>query len=120
MFAADDWVLHLLGERERRGIDLLKTAAEAGESANVRVDRGSTQVLEQIVVDMYAVRARLAGQDFIKVGQVIVDKVRKWLRWVHSSGVRSVSACHERSSHNGTITFRSDVRHVVRRRNAHR
>jgi hypothetical protein len=76
-------VLHLLGGRERRGIDLLKTAAEAGECANVRVDRGSTQVLEQIVMDMNAVRARLAGQRFIKIGEVIVDEVGKWLRWVH-------------------------------------
>jgi hypothetical protein len=62
---ADDWVLHLLGGRERRGIDLLKTAAEPGESANVRVDRRPTQVLEQIVMNVNAVRARLAGQDFI-------------------------------------------------------
>jgi hypothetical protein len=86
----DDRVLHLLGGRERGGIDLLKTTAEACESANVRVDRGSTQVLEQIVMDMNAVRARLAGQGFIEIGEVIVDKVGKWLRWVHSSRVRSV------------------------------
>ena len=64
-------------------VRVLKATAETGESANVRVDRGATQVLEQIVMDMNAVRTRLAGQSFIEIGQVSVDKVGKWLRWVH-------------------------------------
>ena len=67
-----------------RGIDLLKPSAESGEGAHVRVDGGTAQVLEEVVVDVNAVRARLAWQDFIEIGEVIVDKVGKRLRWVHA------------------------------------
>ena len=45
-----------------------------GQSANVRVDRRSAQVLEEVIVDVNAIRARLAGKDFIEVRQVIVDE----------------------------------------------
>jgi hypothetical protein len=49
----------------------------------VRLDRRSAQVLEEVIVDVNAIRARLAGKDFIEVRQVIVDEVGEWLRWVH-------------------------------------
>ena len=33
---------------------------------------------------MDAVQAGLAGQDLVQVREVIVDEMRKWLRWVHA------------------------------------
>ena len=68
---------------ERR-IDLMEPPAEAGQRADVRLDGRAAQVLEQVVVEVDAVEARLAGEDLIEIGEVIVDEMRKWLRWVHA------------------------------------
>jgi hypothetical protein len=79
-----DRVLHLLDPRQQRGIDLVETAAEAGQRANVRVDGLTTQVLEEVVMRVNAVQAGIARQRLVQVGKVILDEVRKWLRWVHA------------------------------------
>jgi hypothetical protein len=77
-------VLHLFGAREECGVDLLEPPAEAGERARVRLYRRAAEILQQVVVDMDAIEARLAGKHLIEVGQVIVDKMREWFRWVHA------------------------------------
>ena len=45
---------------------------------------GTAEVLQQVVVQVNAIEARLAGEDLIEIGEVIVDKMREWLRWVHA------------------------------------
>jgi len=79
-----DQALDLFGRRKDGGGDLLEPAPEAGEGSDVRFYGRAAEVFEQVVVEVDAVRARLAREHLIEVGQVIVDKVRKWLRWVHA------------------------------------
>ena len=63
------------------------------ERADVGVDSRPAQVLEQVVMEVDAVQARLAGQYLVQIGEVVVDEVRKWLRWVHArSWWRSVAS----------------------------
>ncbi len=67
-----------------RRVDLMETAAEAGQRADVRVDSLAAQILEQVVMRVNAVQAGIARQRLVQVREVIVDEVRKWLRWVHT------------------------------------
>ena len=50
----------------------------------MRIDAGAAQVLEQIVVEMYAVQASLAGIDLLKISEIVVDEMRKGFRWIHA------------------------------------
>ena len=65
-------------------VDLMEPAAESGKRADVRVDGGPAQVLEQVVVQVDAVQAGLARKDLVQIREVVVDEMRKWLRWVHA------------------------------------
>jgi hypothetical protein len=49
----------------------------------VRVNRSPAQVLEEVVVEMNAVERRLGWTYLVQIGEVVVDKMRKGLRWVH-------------------------------------
>ena len=62
IFDGDDGMFDLLGRRERAGIDLMKTPAESGQGPDVGVDPWPAQVLEQVIVQVRAVEARLGGQ----------------------------------------------------------
>ena len=42
------------------------------------------EILEQVVVKVNAIKACLAGQRLIEIGEVIVDKMGERLRWVHA------------------------------------
>ncbi len=84
MLDGHDGMLDLFGRRQVRGVDLVEAAAEPGERADVRVDGGPAQVLEEVVVEVDAVQARLTGADLVQIGEVVVDEMRKWLRWVHA------------------------------------
>ena len=80
---------------QRAPIDLLEPPAEAGQGAGVRLYCRAAEILQQVVVQVNAVETRLAGEDLIEIGEVIVDKMREGLRWVHAvimAGARYVSA----------------------------
>jgi hypothetical protein len=62
----------------------VKPPAESREGVNVRVDAGPAQILEQVVMQVDAVQACLGRKDLVQIGEVIVDEMRKWLRWVHA------------------------------------
>jgi hypothetical protein len=88
-------VLDLLGAGQKRRIDLLEPPAKAGEGAGVRLYSRAAEILEEVVVKVNAIEARLAGENLIEIGEVIVDKMREGLRWVHAvimAGARDVSA----------------------------
>ena len=71
----------------------MQATAEACQRADVRVDRGSTQVFEQIIVNVHAVQAGVAWQGLVQIREVIVDEVRKWLRWVVHARVMVGALC---------------------------
>jgi hypothetical protein len=77
-------VLDLFSAGEESRVDLLKSPTETGQRASVRLYRRAAEVLQQVVVEVHAIEARLAGQRLIEIGEVIVDKMRKRLRWVHA------------------------------------
>jgi hypothetical protein len=52
--------------------------------STVSLDGRPAQILEQVVVQMDAVETRLTRQNFLQIGEVVVDEVRKRLRWVHA------------------------------------
>ena len=64
--------------------DLAEPPAEAGHRADMRLDGGPAQILEEIVMQVHAVQAGLAGEHLVKIGEVVVDEVWKWLRWIHA------------------------------------
>ena len=76
-------MVHLLDAREVRRIDLVQAAAEPGQRAEVGVDCLLAQILEQVIMRMDAVQAGIARQRLVQVREVIVNEMRKWLRWVH-------------------------------------
>ena len=77
-------MLDALGGRKVSGVDLAEPPAEAGHRADMRVDGGAAQILEEIVMQVDAVQAGLAGEHLVEIGEVVVDEVRKRLRWVHA------------------------------------
>jgi hypothetical protein len=77
-------VLDLFDRRELRRVDLMEAAAEPGECPGMGVNRPAAQILEEIVMEMDAVKTRLARKHLVQVREVVVDEVRKWLRWVHA------------------------------------
>ena len=48
------------------------------------VDRLAAQILEEVVMRVDSVQAGIARQGLVEVREVIVDEMRKWLRWVHT------------------------------------
>ena len=79
-----DGVFGALDGREMRRVDLIEAAAEPRQSPDVSVDRRPAQILEQVVMQVDAVEARLTGENLLQICEVIVDKVGKRLRWVHA------------------------------------
>jgi hypothetical protein len=59
----------------------LRRPAEPRQRAYVIFDTWPAQILEQVVVQVDAVEARLTRQNLLQIGEVIVDEVRKRLRW---------------------------------------
>src|SRR5688572_7389663 len=57
----DDWMLDLFDRGEERRVYLAKATAEPRQRADVSVDGGATQVLEQVVMDVNTVQPRMAG-----------------------------------------------------------
>ena len=96
----DDRMLDLFDRGEERRIDLMEAAAEPGERADVRVDGGATQVLEQVVMNVDSVQPGLAGQTSRagtrgsrrRSGETAPMGTCPLIRW------RSVSQLGERSS----------------------
>lgn len=62
----------------------METTAKSGKRPDVRVYRLAAQILEEVVVRVNAVEAGIARQGLVQIREVIVDEVRKWLRWVHA------------------------------------
>ena len=67
-----------------RLIDLLEAATESRQGADVRFYRRPAEILQQVVVQVNAVPAGLTRKDLMEIGQVIIDKMGKRLRWVHA------------------------------------
>jgi hypothetical protein len=63
----------------------MEPSTEPGERPEVAVDRRAAQILEQIVVEMNPSRLAWLGQHLVQIGEIVVDEVRKWLRWVHGA-----------------------------------
>ncbi len=60
-----------------RGVDGGQPPGEPAERADLRVNRGPAEVLEQVVVHVDAVEGGRRGVDLVEVRQVLVDEVRK-------------------------------------------
>jgi hypothetical protein len=91
-------MVDLFGRGEVRRIDLVKTAAEPRQRARVRVDSGPAQVLQEVVMEMDAVQAGLTGTDLVEIREIVVDEVRKRLRWVHAGSWLAL-CCLGRGAH---------------------
>jgi hypothetical protein len=76
-------VLHLLAGRKPGRLDLLKATAEAGYGTGVCLEGRPTEVLQQVIVLVNAVKGGLAGKHLMEIGEVVVDKMGEWLRWIH-------------------------------------
>ncbi len=61
----------------RAGSIARETAREAAEVANLRVDRLTAQVLEQVIVQVHAVERRVGRMDFVEIRQVFVNEMRQ-------------------------------------------
>jgi hypothetical protein len=85
-------VLDLLDGREMRDVDLVKTAAEPREGPDVRLDGRPAQIVEEVVMEMDAIQAGLTGEHLVQVREVVVDEVRKRLRWVHTRSYVALEA----------------------------
>ncbi len=59
-----------------RGVDGGEPPGETAERTDLRVNRGTAEILEQVVVHVDAVEGRRRGVDLVEVRQVLVDEVR--------------------------------------------
>jgi hypothetical protein len=73
-------MLYLLGDWKSRNVNLLETATEARQSADVRLYRRAAEVLEQVIVLVDPVQCGLTWKDLIEVREVVVEKMGEWLR----------------------------------------
>ena len=48
------------------------------------VDGRAAQILQQVVMEVNAVKARVTRVCLVQVREIVVDEMRKWLRWVHA------------------------------------
>jgi hypothetical protein len=62
------------------GADLIEAAPETGQGARLRLDRGPTQILEQIVVGVHAVERRIGRMGFVQVRKVVIDEMMQRFR----------------------------------------
>jgi hypothetical protein len=77
-------MLDLFYRGQERRIDLMQAAAEPGKRSDVCIECGATQVLEQVVMNVYSVQSGVTGQGLVQVREVVVDEVGKRLRWVYA------------------------------------
>ena len=89
-------VLDLLHFRERVDGDRVQAPGETRQGAQVRVDRGAAEVLEEVVVEVNTVQRGAGRVRLVQVVQVIVDKVRKGFGGVHSANRGSGDPAAER------------------------
>ena len=70
-------------------IDVLETPREAGERARVLLDGMPAEIFDVVVVRVDAVKRRASGVNFVKVGEIVVDEMMKWLGRTHHLGSSS-------------------------------
>ena len=61
-----------------------ETPPEAGQRPDMGVNTRAAQVFQQVIVEVGSVQGRLGRKDLVQVGEVVVDKMRERLRWVHA------------------------------------
>ena len=61
----------------RAGSIARQAPREAAEVANLRLDRLTAPVLEQVVVQMDAVEGGVGRMDFVEIREVFVDEMRQ-------------------------------------------
>ena len=69
--------LEPLGIGQPRGIDRRQPPGEAAQIPDLRLDRLTAQILEQVVVQVDAVERGVGRMDFVEIRQVFVDEVRQ-------------------------------------------
>src|SRR3954463_5983198 len=79
--------LQPLDLRQPRGIDRRQPPLEPAEITALRVDRGSAQVLEQVVVQVNAVERCVGGMGLVQPRQVLVDEMGQRFGRIHSGRI---------------------------------
>jgi hypothetical protein len=69
---------------KKRRVDVLKPTAETREGTDVDLYRRTAKILQQVVMQVNAVPARLAREELVEMGEVVLDEMGKRLRWVHT------------------------------------
>ncbi len=64
-----------LGFRQARGIDGRQPPREAAERADLLVDGGAAEILEEVIVEMDAVERRIGGVNLVQPRQILVDEM---------------------------------------------
>ncbi len=80
----DNGVLDAFGRWQRAGVHLAKAPSEPGKGPDVGVDTRAAQIFQQVIVQVGSVQGRQGRKHLVEIGEVVVDKMRKWLRWVHA------------------------------------
>ena len=55
----------------------ISTTADRAKVANLRLDRLPTPVLEQIIVQVHAIKRGARGMNFVEIRQIFVDEMRQ-------------------------------------------
>ena len=63
--------------------DGVQPPPEAGQLASVRLQRESSQIIEKVVVGMYAIEGGVGRLRLVQVRQVVADKMRQGLSRIH-------------------------------------
>ena len=82
----------LLGLFDRRQIvliDVLEPSREARERPRVLLDGVPAEIFDVVVVRVYPVKRRASGMNFVKIGEIVVDEMMKWLGRTHHLGSSS-------------------------------
>ena len=69
--------LESFGIGQARGIDCGQTSGEPAQVADLRVNRLTAEVLEEVVVQVDAVECGIGRVGFVEIREVFVDEVRK-------------------------------------------
>jgi hypothetical protein len=77
-------MLDPLGVWKGCSLDLMKPSAEPRQGTDVRIDGRSAQILEKVIVEMRPIERGLGRKYLMQVREIVVDKMRKRLRWVHA------------------------------------
>ena len=80
----DNGVFDAFGRWQRAGVNLVEPPSEAGQRPDMGVDTRAAQVFQQVIVQVGPVQGRLGRKYLVQIGEVIVDKMRERLRWVHA------------------------------------